>query len=151
MPPEADPHASTTPPGSSTAVFTAVFTAVHDRMKIDVQGYECRALQGMHRLLTSRALGAIFTEVSLPLLIHGGLPASPHSRRSPCLTSFTEVSLPHLARAGCSQQGLLDLLNRHDYQVKNPNGPRGHWSWDILARLISDNTQGGSRIPSAGV
>jgi hypothetical protein len=35
--------------------------------------------------------------------------------------------------------------------VKNPNGPRGHWSWDILARLISDNTQGGSRVPSAGV
>jgi hypothetical protein len=77
----------------------------------------------MGRLLTSRALGAI----------------------------FTEVSLPHLARAGCSQQGLLDLLNRHDYQVKNPNGPRGHWSWDILARLISDNTQGGPRVPSAGV
>ena len=122
MPPEADPHASTTPPGSSTAVHDRVPVHV-PLMKIDVQGYECRALQGMHRLLTSRALGAI----------------------------FTEVSLPHLARAGCSQQGLLDLLNRHDYQVKNPNGPRGHWSWDILARLISDNTQGGSRVPSAGV
>ena len=101
MPPEADPHASTTPPGSTTAVHGAVLVPL---MKIDVQGYECRALQGMQRLLTSRALGAI----------------------------FTEVSLPHLARAGCSQQGLLYLLNRHQYQVKNPNGPRG---WDILLEL----------------
>ena len=74
-------------------------------MKVDVQGFECRALAGMQRLLGYRAVDAI----------------------------FTEVSRPHLARARCSQEGLLGILRDFGYQVDQPNGPRGFWSWDILA------------------
>ena len=74
-------------------------------MKMDVQGYECRALTGMRRLLGSRTVDAI----------------------------FTEVSLPHLKRAGCSKEGLLGLLARSGYRVDRPHGPRGFWSWDIVA------------------
>jgi len=76
-------------------------------MKMDVQGYECRALQGMQRLLSSRSVSAI----------------------------VTEVSLPHLKRAQCSKAGLLGSLHDSGYRVDHPDGGRGAWSWDVLAVL----------------
>ena len=95
---------------------------MHGLREVFTMGREHRALQGMRALLDSRAVGAI----------------------------FTEVSLPHLQRAHCSKDGLLRLLQGSNYRVDRPNGPPGFWSWDILAVGKWDGAIGsGSTLVSA--
>ena len=104
------------PPGWRASRAMPSTTIMAPLMKIDVQGFECRVLQGMRRLLAAHAVGAV----------------------------FTEVSLSHLARAGCSKAGLLGALKDFGYRVDQPDGPRGHWSWDVLAVVsssLSNNTR----------
>lgn len=82
-------------------------------MKMDIQGYECRALAGMRRLLgEQQAVGAL----------------------------HVEVDLPHLRDAGCSQEGLFSTVRSYGFGKTAKAGrggawapPHGYWAWDVLA------------------
>lgn len=82
-------------------------------MKLDVQGYECRALDGARRLFSEQTVQAI----------------------------VTEVSEPHLAAQGCSPAGMLRRLRETFGQVREPTGRRS-WSYDVAA-IASWRSRGG--------
>jgi FkbM family methyltransferase len=74
-------------------------------LKLDVQGFECRALAGMSRLLAGAAVQAI----------------------------KTEVSKPHLEAQGCSEGELLRQLRNASFVVSTPR--RRSWSYDVFGAL----------------
>ena len=88
---------------SSIDLFADVSHAPFSQM--DVQGFECRAIDGMHELLGERkAVQAI----------------------------VTEVSQPHLAAQGCSPDEMLNRLRTTFGRVDVPIG-RHSWSYDVSA------------------
>lgn len=76
-------------------------------MKMDVQGFECKALNGMKRLLRKRVIASI----------------------------HTEVSLPHLRMQGCSPEMLNELMVAAGYTSFIPSQARRSWAYDVNVSL----------------
>ena len=77
---------------------------LHVRLiKMDLQGYECRALDGMRRLLRRRAVQGI----------------------------RTEVSVPHLEAQGCSAGGMHDRVDELFGRVPRPPPGDSAWTYEL--------------------
>lgn len=96
------------------AIFPTRLPAASFRlMKLDVQGFECRALDGMRRLLQQHAVQAI----------------------------VTELSVPHLEAQGCSANGMHDRLDElFGGQMARPR-QLGAYSWTYEASVVSSWAQ----------
>lgn len=80
-------------------------------MKIDVQGFECSALEGMRSILDTRSIRSL----------------------------ALEVSAPHLHQHGCSEQALLHMLSAAGFDVPSERPARfaRALSWELETALLA--------------